>query len=135
MPTDNLQETLYREYDGLIGLTLLNIFLVAKDSEVIQLTDFDKKDINHLYVLRVALLARDIYGFPVEIKDSWWNVFCLNRKIKKNFGKIKRFKQPKDEPISIKHLLEIMKKDGILHIGENFTFADIYNQYYEGSLN
>lgn len=137
------QQTI-REYDGLIGLTMLNLFSISKERKAIRLYHFDKKNKEHLYILRVALMARDIYNFPIEVEGSWWNIFYLNWKIKKGFDKVKRYKpiinDTKEElyakgGIPVPELLELMRPDGIKRLGENFTFADIYHQYYEGSLN
>ncbi len=135
---------LFREYDGLIGLTLLNLYTISRENQAIRLYHFDRKNREHLYILRIALMARDVYGFSLEVEGSWWDIFCLNWKIRKGFGKIKRYK-----PITgvgeewlyaeggtcVPELLDLMRPDGIRRIGEDFTFANIYNQYYEGSCN
>lgn len=135
---------LFREYDGLIGLTMLNLFSISKEKKIIRLYHFDRKNREHLYILRVALIARDIYGFPVEVEGSWWDIFCLNWKIRKGFDKIKRYKPITGEGeewlytkggTCVPELLELMRPDGIQRLGENFSFTNIYNQYYEGSLN
>ena len=34
--------------------------------------------------------------------------------------------------ISVPGLLDLMRPDGIQRIGEDFSFADIYEEYYEG---
>jgi hypothetical protein len=125
---------LFREYDGLVGLTMLNLYTLSKDREKIRLINFNRKNPEHLYLLRVALMARDVYNKPVEVAGSWWDIFCLNWKIRKGFEKIKR-----DEwgvfGIDTQEVLDFMRQDGINRLGESFTFADIYHQYYEGSLN
>ena len=135
---------LFREYDGLVGLTMLNLFSISKENKIIRLYHFDRKNREHLYILRIALMARDIYGFPLEVEGSWWDIFCLNWKIRKGFDKIKRYKPVVGEgeewlyhkgAICVPELLDLMRPDGISRIGENFTFANIYNQYYEGSCN
>lgn len=137
--TINMQDV-FREYDGLVGLTMLNIYTLSKDIRTIRLIDFDRKNKEHLYMLRVALMARDIYQLPIEIEGSWWDIFCLNRKIRKNFKRVKRYKHL-DEEVSQKNgvcvpeVLNLMRPDGIMRLSENFTFADIYEEYYEGSLN
>jgi len=125
---------LFREYDGLIGLTMLNLYTLTKDKKVIRLINFDRKNKEHLYLLRVALMARDIYGKPVEVGGSWWDIFCLNWKIRRGFEKVKRDKW-NVFGIDTQKMLDFMRPDGIKRLGENFTFADIYKQYYEGSLN
>lgn len=135
-------QELMREYDGLIGLTLLNIYRISEKTKTIRLYHFDRKNKEHLFILRVALIARDIYQFPVEVEGSWFDIFCLNQKIKKGFKKVKRAAYFTDENgesmyikggIPVPELLDLMRPDGVKFCGENFTFADIYETYYEGS--
>ena len=121
-----------REYDGLVGLTFNNLCAASNDKKVI-LLNFDRKNLEHLYLLRVALLVRDVTNYEVKVSCSWWNLFMLNRKIRKGFKKIKRSKEEKG--IDTDWMLNLMRGDGQQRIDKNFTFADIYNQYYEGSLN
>lgn len=135
---------LFREYDGLVGLTMLNLYSIAKEKKIIHLYHFDRKNKEHLFILRVALMARDIYGFPIEIEGSWWDIFCINHKVKRGFKKIKRYKHVNGVEgewlyakggVCVPELLNLMRTDGIQRLGEGFTFAEIYNQYYEGSCN
>ena len=127
-------DELFREYDGLVGLTMLNLYTLTKDKKKICLINFDRKDPEHLYLLRVALMARDVYNKPVEIVCSWWDIFCLNWKMRKSFDKIKKSVWG-ISGIDVQEILDFMRQDGINRLGNNFTFADIYHHYYEGSLN
>lgn len=137
MPIEKLDKNTYREYDGLIGLTMLNIYQMSKDDKVIRLVGFDRKNKEHLFVLRVALLARDIYQMPLEIEGSWWNIFCLNWRLRRGFQKVNRYKHPFGiyhfGLVCVPELLALMNPDGKERLGENFSFADIYEAYYEGS--
>lgn len=123
----------YRHYDELIATTLENIYEMSKDG-VIRLYRFNAKDKEHMCILRIALIARDIFQFPIEIDASWWDVVCLNWKLRKNFDKVKRFKAKlgKDAPKGINVLMLIDK----FHIisREHFGGADfkiVYEEYYE----
>ena len=127
-------DELFREYDGLVSLTMLNLYTLTKDKKKIRLINFDRKDPEHLYLLRIALIARDVYNKPVEITCSWWDIFCLNWKIRKSFEKIKKSVWGVSG-IDVQEILDFMRQDGINRLGNNFTFADIYHHYYEGSLN
>ena len=137
MPTEKLEDNVYREYDGLVGLTMLNIYSKSKDDKTIRLVGFDRKNKEHLFILRVALLARDIYQMPLEIEGSWWNIFCLNWKLRKGFRRVNRYKKPFGiyhfGVIFVPELLALMRPDGTARLGEDFSFADIYEVYYEGS--
>lgn len=125
---------LIREYDGLIGLTCLNLYTIAKNTKTIRLYSFDRHNHEHLYLLRIALLARDLYDFNLEIESSWWDVLRLNWKIRKGFNKIGRIKSQFEGGIQTTEMLNFMRPDGIERCGRNFSFADIYHEYYEGSL-
>lgn len=125
---------LTHEYDKLIGITLINIHTLSKGKMKICLLNFDRKNLEHLYLLRIALYARDVYGFPIEIDASKWEVFCLNRKLRKNFSKIARARYL-NEGINTAEVLDFMRPVGAETLGANFSFGDIYKYYYEGSLN
>ena len=88
-------------------------------------------------------MARDVYQFPIEVEGSKWDIFCLNWKLRKGFDKVKRYEPIIGENeewlyqkggICVPEILDFMRPDGKQRIGDGFTFADIYNQYYEGSL-
>lgn len=127
-------EDLYREYDGLVGLTLLNIHTASKEEGVIRLLNFNRINKEHLYLLRVALLARDIFGFPIELDCDGWDVFVINWKLRKGFDKVKRADRFACKGVRTYGMLDLMRPDGQARINEYFTFADIYNIYYKGSL-
>ena len=133
MSAENLDNNTYREYDGLVGLTMLNIYSKSKEGKIIRLLDFDRKNKEHLFILRVALIARDLYGFPIEIDGSWRNIFCINWRLRKGFNKVRRAAWTAVNGVWVPHLLDLMRPDGEARLGENFSFADIYEAYYEGS--
>ena len=126
----------YRHYDKLIATTLESIYEMSKDG-VIRLYCFNAKDKEHMCILRIALIARDLFQFPIEVDASWWDVVCLNWKLRKNFDKVKRFKvKPgKDAPKGINVLMLIdkfhtMSRD---HFG-GVDFKDVYEAYYERKM-
>lgn len=127
-----MEEKIFREYDGLIGLTMYNITALSDERKII-LENFDRKNKEHLYFLRIALMARDIYNMPLFIKTSWFNIFLLNWKMRKSFNRVLRAKK-NEKGINVQEVLDFMRQDGKQRIGENFSFVDIYNNYYEGSL-
>ena len=141
---DALDPQIIREYDGLIGLTMLNIWNLSQKNRIIRLYHFDRKNKEHLFILRIALMARDIYQFPIEIEGSWRDIFCINWKIRKGFNKVKRYKPILGENnkqlyakggICVPEVLDLMRPDGIERLGNDFNFANIYKTYYEGSCN
>jgi hypothetical protein len=126
----------YRHYDELIAMTLENIYGISKDG-VIRLYHFNAKDKEHMCILRIALIARDIFQFPIEVDASLWDVARLNWKLRKNFGKVKRFKVKldKDAPKGINVLMLIDKFHTIsnYHFG-GVDFKDVYEAYYERKM-
>ena len=125
-----------QEYDGLINLTLTNLYTIGKKDKIIYLYDFNRKNKEHLYILQVAMLARDIFGFELRLGCSWINMFIINMKIRKHFKKIKRIRYSDEyKGVKVQDILELMRPDAIARLGNYFTFSDIYTQYYEGSLN
>lgn len=123
----------YHHYDELIATTLENIYEMSKDG-VIRLYRFNTKDKEHMCILRIALIARDIFQLPIEIDASWWDVVCLNWKLRKNFDKVKRFKVKlgKDAPKGINVLMLIDKFHAISHYYfGGVDFKDVYEAYYE----
>lgn len=128
-----LSQAVMREYDGLVGLTLLNLYSMSRELSVIRLFGFNPKNKEHIYILRIALMARDIYHFPIEVELSGWKLFKLNWKLRKGFGRIHKIRRGEYCGIWVDKMLDFMRPDGIQRLGEDFSFADIYEAYYEGS--
>jgi hypothetical protein len=135
LPVDTKQ--LFYKYDELVSLTLTKLQILSAQKGKIQLLSFNRKNIEHLYMLRIALIARDLFGLPIEIEASWFDVLRINWKIGKNFGKIKRMPWKDIEGIPTSIVLKHMRDEAKERFGLdfNFDFGDIYHAYYEGSLN
>lgn len=127
----------YRHYDGMVATTLEAIWELCSEHNVIRLYHFDRKNKEHMCILRIALMARDLYQYPVEVDASWWEVMCLNHQLRKNFDKVKRFKAKlgKDAPkgINVPMLIDkfhIISRD---HFG-GADFKVVYEAYYERKM-
>ena len=125
----------YRHYDELVATALENIYEMSDG--VVRLYRFDRKNKEHMCILRIALMVRDLYQYPVEVDASWWEVMCLNHQLRKNFDKVKRFKVKlgKEAPKGINVLMlidkfHIMSRD---HFG-GADFRDVYEAYYERKM-
>ena len=131
-------DALYREYDKLVGITLLTLCNLSVGSQTIRLYRFNRKDKEHMYILRVALIARDLYDFPIEIDASWWDIFCLNWKLRKGFNKVKKYRLKEgvndSNGVNVPIMLDTMRGDAVECCGEDFTFANIYEAYYERKM-
>lgn len=136
MPTEILKDEIYHKYDTVVSMTLAKIHQFSKDTGVIRLFWFDRKNKEHLFFLRVALMARDIFNFPIVLQGiSWFNLFYINRKLKKGFEKVTNKYPGETWGIAIPQMLDIIKREGRNNNIEDINFEDIYNAYYEGSLN
>lgn len=125
------EELKMQHYDALVNITIQNIYTLSKPYNKIIIGDFDWKDKEHLFILEAALMARDIFGFPIYI-DGIKNFCIVNWKIRKTHKPIKLLrKHDKDGRFSTIGILQFQRKDGINNIHPDFTFAEIYETYYE----
>lgn len=133
MPIENFDESIYNHYDKLVALAIFQIEASANKSNLICLNNFDRKNKEHWFMLRMALIARDLYQYSVVINASWWNVFLVNWKMRKSFFKVGRAKTPLLEGVWTEDVLNELHAAGAESLGEDFSLADIYEAYYEGS--
>lgn len=138
LTTDGSEEEIYREYDEIIALVLGEIYQRSEEEGIIRLYRFDRKNLEHMCILRIALIARDLFHFPIEVDASWRDVLCLNWSLRKNFDKVKRYKlkMNSNDGKGINVLMVIDKYHSIIEYGSNFgrfDFTDIYRAYYERS--
>ena len=128
----NAQE-LIDNYDEIINITMVNLYTLTKEKGTIIISDFNRKNRDHLFVIRVALMAKDVYGFPLKMRCGFWDWIILNWKMRK----LSRF-IPRDNVslpvVNIPKLLEFMYPPIKEYMGENFKFEHIYNHFYEGDL-
>ena len=135
LTTDGSEEETYRNYDSMIATVLENIYEMSDG--VIRLYRFDRNNKDHMCVLRIALIARDLFQYPIEVDVPWWEVVCLNWKLRKNFDKVKRFKAKsgKDAPKGINVLMLVDKFHTISRtVFNGVEFKDIYKAYYERKM-
>lgn len=133
MINDMEKDVLYDLYDQAINAVLVNIYTLTKNDGQIILSDIDKKNKNHLLILRVALMAKDIYNFPLNIKTSLWHWTMLNWKMRKLTRVVPREKE-KEINVEVQDLIDFMTPVLKQAINEDFEFANIYEAFYEGDL-
>lgn len=133
MTNDMEKDVLYDLYDQAINAVLVNIYTLTKNNGQIILSDADRKDKNHLLILRVALMAKDIYNFPLSIKTNFWQWAMLNWKMRKLTRIVPREKD-KETNVNIQELIDFMTPVLKQAINEDFEFANIYEAFYEGDL-
>lgn len=131
MPIYRIEDDMYHKYDIVVSEILSEIINLSAEKKIIRLLKFNRKDKNHLLVLRMALMARDIYHFPVEVDCNWWDRLILNWKIRKKFKKISKVPDFCFNGVWVPHVLDLIK----IKTNFVFDFSNIYDLYYEGSLN
>lgn len=129
MPIHTLEDELYHKYDIVVSEILNEIMKTVDENKIIRLLQFDSKDKEHLLILRIALMARDIFHVSVETDLNWKERFILNWKIRKNFNKIGRVSKSINTGALVPHILDIIR----IKTNYGFDFGDIYKTYYEGS--
>ena len=134
--TDGSEEETYRNYDGMIATALEAIHDLSEDG-VIRLYRFDDKNKEHMCILRVALIARDIFQFPIEVDASWWVVMRLNWELRKHFDKVKRFKlkvgKNDNKGVNVPMMIDSFRAISKEHF-DSVNFKEIYEAYYERKM-
>jgi hypothetical protein len=127
----------YRHYDGMVATALEAIWELSSEHKVIRLYRFDRKNKAHMCILRIALMARDLYQYPVEVDASWWEVMCLNHQLRKNFDKVKRFRlkvgKNDDKGVNVPMMIDGFRAIANEHFG-CVNFKEIYEAYYERKM-
>ena len=127
----------YRNYDGMVATALETIWELSSEDEVIRLYRFDRKNKEHMCILRIALMARDLYQYPVEVDASWWEVLRLNHQLRKNFDKVKRFRlkvgENDNKSVNVPMMIDGFRAIANEHFG-CVNFKEIYEAYYERKM-
>lgn len=127
----------YRNYDGIVATALETIWELSSEDGVIRLYRFDRKNKEHMCILRIALMARDLYQYPVEVDASWWEVLCLNHQLRKNFDKVKRFRlkvgENDNKGVNVPMMIDGFRAIAKEHF-DSVNFKEIYEAYYERKM-
>lgn len=118
----------YTMFDNIVSTTLVNIYSLSKVSGSIILENFDPKNKEHLYFLNVAMLARDVFGFPIKVKLGWFKTFMLNLKLHRKIMKVKRAKAY-ENGIKVPEVLDYMRP--LFEDADEYDYASIYETYYK----
>ena len=119
----------FHKFDIVISEILTEVMKCAEELGVIRLVEFDRKNKEHLLVLRVALMARDLYQIPVQIDCNWWNRLIINWKIRKIFDKVDQTPEYVINGVWVQETLDWLH----VKLDYTFDFSDVYETYYEGS--
>ena len=119
-----------RKYDEICGAAFVNLFTLAKDSNPIVLCNFDPANKEHLFVLGVAKGLAGTLGKKIGLDVNRFQLWKLNRGVDKDCRMVRIQEQDAELPIDPDELLSFMRPKAVEACGEDFTFADIYNAYY-----
>ena len=125
------ENELYRIYDTVVGKTLTEL----ANYDTIRLAGFNRKNKEHLFILRVALIVRDFYDTPIELGIPWWDGMVINWKIRKSFKRIKIVNRFESNRIWVSSLVGKIKSEIKSERDICVHLDDVYETYYEGSLN
>ena len=126
-------EELFNRYDEIINITMVNLYTLCKDTETILLSGLDRKNRDHLFILRVALLAKDFYNFPLKMRIGFWDSFVLNWRMRKLTRRVPRDLNP-GPAVNVPELIDFMYPHIRAFMGEDFEFGHIYNAFYGKEL-
>lgn len=135
MPIHTLEDEMYRIYDTVVAKTLEALINRSPYHDTIRLSGFDRKNQEHLFVLRMALMVRDLYQTPVELAIPWWDGVVINWKIRKRFNKVKIVNRFEPNSIWVPSLVGKIKSEIRSEHNICIHLDNVYEAYYEGSLN
>ena len=122
-----MDQQYYQKLDRIVETTLINIYSLSKDKQKIVLDNFNPKNKEHLYFFHVALMARNMFSFPIEVNLGAIDTWFLNWKIRKFYDKINRNQNEKG--INVEQILSFMRS-ALDEIDEDFSYSEIYEEYY-----
>lgn len=126
-------EEMLNKYDEIINITMVNLYTLCKDEGKIVLSQFNRKNKDHLFILRVAMLAKDIFNMPLEVEVDFWDKLVLNWNARKISRRIRRWNE-EGKAIYVNEMIDFMYKPIREYMGYTFRFGDIYDQFYAGEL-
>ena len=125
--TDNNKQ---RVYDEICGATFVNLYTMSKETNTIILAPFNPRNKEHLFVLGVAQGLASAKDMKIKLLTS---KFWL-RKLNKGIDKENRMEKANGKDIMFAidpdRLLTFMRPAAKECCGEDFTFADICDEFY-----
>lgn len=128
----HLNET-EKKYNEVCGITFAHIHTITQKCDTIPFWDIDIDNEEHLYALSVGVALGGAIGKKVSAWGSRWFIHKLNKKLGlKKDARIVRM-SAKDTMFAIRpeFLVGDLRIEGIIRCGSEFTFADIYHEFYE----
>ena len=127
---ERLTDEEYRKYDTVIGEIIGYIVEAVNEKGVLRLQIFNRKDKEHMLIYHVAQMMSGIYNYKLELDCSWWDRLVINHKHRKIFEKVGKAPDYSLDGIWVNELLYRLH----VKLDYAFSFAEVYEAYYEGSL-
>jgi hypothetical protein len=127
------KDILYDKYDQAINIVMVNIYTLTKEKGQIILENIDRNNKDHLLILRVAMIAKDVYNFRLKLKTEFWNWVALNWRMRK-LSRFVRRERENDANVDVNALIEFMTPALREAIKKDFCFGNIYDAFYKGEL-
>lgn len=120
------------KYDSLCYATFLNIKCKTEGAKRIVFRNFNGKDEEHLFVLSIACACIGLLGERDIAVDGDSLTRARLSRTYKALGGIRVAKKGEKICVDVPEMLEFMRPHAQELCGEEFSFADIYNEYYSG---
>ena len=119
------------QYDALCYATFLNIRHITHQASIIAFKNFDATNKEHLFVLSVTMACWNILGEKNIAIDTHKKYI---KRFAKKYKKVCDILEFTDNEIyvDVPAMLDFMRPAAIESLGENFTFGEIYDEYYSG---
>ncbi len=136
IPDAELLDELEDRYNKICEAAIIKIYtktqdLVDAENGIVPLKNFDFRNDEHKFVLSAARALGGIRGVQVAVDTNFVRLWWENRKITVEGSKLLKYKK-EYSPYAIEPdaLLEVLRPWAEEMCGEDFTFADIYYEFY-----
>lgn len=125
----------YQKIDNICDMAVTNIYTLSKGNQMITFENIDCDRDDHMFLVNIGLIARDIFGWPLYFYGSFWKwvkLFFRTKKENQTYlryvwpWKRKRIKDTIDPDMFLnfmKPLLDTIEE-------EKVSYSTIYKIYY-----
>lgn len=122
--------TTQRKYDEICGVGYVNMYTLTKNSDTIVIAPFNPKNQEHMFVLSIARCIGGIFGKKIYVATNPLKIAQLNRKVEKE-NRVARKTRKMTPNINPDKFLDDFRMYAQKKCGMNFSFSNIYNEFYK----
>ena len=127
-----MENDLQVNYDALCYATFLNIKHLTDGADYIIFKNVDWNNKEHKFVIHIANACYSILGErDIAVDANTIARHSISRECR-SFSKVRKMNNKAEKYVDIPELLEYMRGTACDVCGEDFTFGDIYDEYYSG---